>query len=118
MKSTTTTKSTTAFRLCVLALAICSAGLASEKIVTAMGNDMSPVQKMLDDGWTVKTSHAVALSTNLNGGYLRQDVMHVFVVAPPADLAEREAKRQAEAKAAFDKRRAEWPAKQPQPKKP
>ncbi len=44
--------------------------------------------------------------------------MHVFTLKPPLDLAEREAKRAAEEKAAFDKRRAEWMAKQPKPEKP
>jgi uncharacterized protein YcnI len=106
-------------RLAVLALAICSACFASEKIVTATGTDFSNIQKMLDDGWTVKAQSSVVAKTyNMAGGHDTSELLHVFTLAAPSDFAEREAKRAADAKAAFDRKRAEWLAKQPKVEKP
>lgn len=92
----------------ILALSLCSACFAADKIVTATGADLSGVQKMLDVGWTVRASHAVITETTVHGNHSIQHILHVFTLSPPEDLAEQEAKLAAEKKAAFALRRAEW----------
>jgi hypothetical protein len=102
-------KTTKNVRVAILALALCEACWASEKIVTAGGTDFSHVQKMLDDGWTVKASHAVVAETTAYGNHRIENLLHVFTLAsPPAEtLAALERKRAAEAKAVFERKRAE-----------
>ncbi len=72
-----------------------------DKIIIVSNEGIGSIQTMLNDGWTVK---AVAGCGNEN----TTDVRWLFVLTPPEDLAERQAKKQAAAAEAMRIRREEW----------
>ena len=86
-------------------------------IVIANSTDVSPVTRLLNDGWTVKFQ-SVALA-NMDAQQETQTLL-VFTLTPPSDgvFAAIEAKRAVAVKEAFEKKRAEWLAKQPKVEKP
>lgn len=97
----------------LLLIAMATSMVAAERIVTARGTDFSRVQKLLDSGWTVK---AQSSTYDHFGNVLSSEKMfHVFtLVSPPPEV---EAKIAAEKRAEFEKKRAEWLAKQPKPER-
>lgn len=99
------------------ALALCSACFgsdASELVIAIRNNaDIENVNRMLADGWTVKFQSLAASGT---GGLLGGDHKDVALLTLSPPSAERRAQNAAAKKADFDRRRAEYLAKNPSPK--
>jgi hypothetical protein len=115
MKPSKTSIVSLSLTLSVLALAICSASVAAETERVISCEDIAPINKMLAEGWTVK-HQAVATAPSGSGYGFSSKTIYLFTLAapPPEVIAENEARRKAD----FERRRAEYIAKQRNPDKP
>lgn len=90
-----------------------------ERVMVITNDNFTALNKALSEGWKVKHQAVAATSaSNQYGAVVDRSVFLFTLTAPPAEvLAETRAKEAAVRQAAFDKRRAEFLAKQPRVEK-
>lgn len=79
--------------------------------------DISRIQPMLDQGWTVKHLSTIIKMSGTDNRYAMVESSVVVVLEAPVDFEQREEARRIEAKRIFDKKREDYLKALPKPEK-
>jgi len=103
---------TIALFVALLAFAHVASG-EPEKVILIKDGDVNEVNAYLSDGWTVKHQSAAASGAGTTAYQREYHVYFLFTLTPPSDevLAVVRARKEAERKAAWERKKAEYQAK-------